>query len=111
MAPTLAFARDHQVDLPEVQEVLSGFRAVTDAYDARVLVGEAYLPLDKVVAYYGARARPGVVIGRRVRPLDAIVELTVLTTQVRVAGYAPSSLISSRWARWCAISRRTAGWP
>jgi len=37
----------------------------------------------------------GVVIGRRVRLLDAIVELTLLTTQVRVAGYAPSSLVDT----------------
>ncbi len=37
----------------------------------------------------------GVVIGRRVRLLDAIVELTLLTTQVRIAGYAPSSLIDT----------------
>ena len=29
------------------------------------------------------------------RPLDAIVELTILTTQVRVAGYAPSSLVDT----------------
>ena len=60
MSPTLTFARKHQVDLPEVQEVLAGFRRVTDAYDARLLVGEAYLPLEKVMAYYGTPQSPGV---------------------------------------------------
>lgn len=60
MSPTLTFARKHQVDLPEVQEVLAGFRRVTDAYDARLLVGEAYLPLEKVMAYYGTPHAPGV---------------------------------------------------
>ena len=37
----------------------------------------------------------GVCIGRQVRPLDAIVELTILTTGVRIAGYAPSSLVDT----------------
>lgn len=53
MAPTLAFERRYQVDLPEVQDVLAGFRQITDAYDARLLVGEAYLPLSNLMAYYG----------------------------------------------------------
>lgn len=43
----------------------------------------------------GVTLATGVVIGRNVRPLDAIVELTVLTTQVRVVGYAPSSLVDT----------------
>ena len=43
----------------------------------------------------GIVAASGVVIGRKVKPLDAVVELTVLTTQVRIAGYAPSSLIDT----------------
>ena len=60
LTPTLAFTRSRQVDLPEVQEVIAGFRRVADSYDARVLVGEAYLPLEKVVAYYGTPERPGV---------------------------------------------------
>ena len=55
MAPTLAFERRRQVDLPEVQDALAGLRAVTDAYPDRVLVGEAYLPLQNIMAYYGAQ--------------------------------------------------------
>jgi len=43
----------------------------------------------------GITSASGVVIGRKVKPLDAVVELTVLTTQVRIAGYAPSSLIDT----------------
>ena len=57
MAPTLEFDRVHQVDQPEVQDVLRDFRRVTDSYGApgneRILIGEAYLPLDKIMAYYG----------------------------------------------------------
>lgn len=60
MSPTLAFARTHQVDLPEVQDVLAGFRQLTESFGERVLVGEAYLPLEKIMAYYGTPDRPGV---------------------------------------------------
>lgn len=69
-----------------------------DAIDAtigsQVAVTVAQLP-NTLDGGRGITLASGVVIGRSVRPLDAIVELTVLTTQVRVVGYAPSSLISS----------------
>ncbi len=43
----------------------------------------------------GITTQPGVVVGRDVKPMMGTVELTVLTTQVRVAGYAPSALVDS----------------
>ena len=33
--------------------MLRDFRRLADAYAERVLIGEAYLPLDKLMAYYG----------------------------------------------------------
>jgi hypothetical protein len=69
-----------------------------DAIDAvigsQVAVTVAQLP-NTTDGGRGITLASGVVIGRAVRPLDAIVELTVLTTQVRVVGYAPSSLIDT----------------
>ena len=69
-----------------------------DAIDAtigsQVAVTVAQLP-NTLDGGRGITLASGVVIGRSVRPLDAIVELTVLTTQVRVVGYAPSSLIDT----------------
>jgi alpha-glucosidase len=53
MAPTLTFLRQRQVDLPEVQEVLAAMRRMTNSYPDRVLIGEAYLPLANIMAYYG----------------------------------------------------------
>jgi alpha-glucosidase len=53
MAPTRALDRVHQIDQPEVQDVLRAFRRLTDGTGERVLIGEAYLPLDKLMAYYG----------------------------------------------------------
>jgi alpha-glucosidase len=43
----------YSTDQPEVHEVIAEMRAVTDRYDGRVLIGEIYLPLQRLVAYYG----------------------------------------------------------
>jgi alpha-glucosidase len=43
----------YSTDQPEVHEVIAEMRRVTDAYRARVLIGEIYLPLHRLVAYYG----------------------------------------------------------
>jgi alpha-glucosidase len=43
----------HTTDLPEVHEVIAGLRRVVDEFDARVLIGEIYLPFERLVAYYG----------------------------------------------------------
>ncbi|HEX5501241.1 MAG TPA: alpha-amylase family glycosyl hydrolase [Thermomicrobiales bacterium] len=41
-------------DRPEVHGVIAGLRRVLDEYDDRMMVGEIYLPLDRLVTYYGA---------------------------------------------------------
>jgi alpha-glucosidase len=41
-------------DRPEVQGIVAEMRQVTDEYDERVLIGEIYLPIDRLVRYYGA---------------------------------------------------------
>jgi len=43
----------YTTDRPEVQEVVAGLRQVTNEFDDRVLIGEIYLPLERLVAYYG----------------------------------------------------------
>jgi alpha-glucosidase len=44
-------------DRPEVHEVVSAMRAVLDEYPDRVLIGELYLPIDRLVTYYGRDGR------------------------------------------------------
>jgi alpha-glucosidase len=36
-----------------VHEIIGGLRAVVDEFDDRLLIGEIYLPIDRLVAYYG----------------------------------------------------------
>lgn len=43
----------YSTDRPEVHAVVAEMRQVIDAFDDRVLIGEIYLPPDKLVAYYG----------------------------------------------------------
>ena len=44
----------YTTDRPEVQEIVAGLRSVVDEYEDRVLIGELYLPVERLVAYYGA---------------------------------------------------------
>jgi alpha-glucosidase len=43
----------HSTDQPEVHDVIAEMRRVTDEFDSRVLIGEIYLPPERLVAYYG----------------------------------------------------------
>jgi len=43
----------HNADQAEIHDVIAGMRAVLDRYDERVLIGEIYLPVERLVAYYG----------------------------------------------------------
>ena len=42
-------------DRPETHEVAAEMRRVMDAYPNRVFIGEIYLPVDRLVTYYGPR--------------------------------------------------------
>ena len=46
--------RRYTRDLPEVHEPLREMRQMVDAYGERVLIAELYLPLDRLMLYYGA---------------------------------------------------------
>lgn len=43
----------YTADRPEVLQVVAGLRRVLDEFDDRVLIGEIYLPLNRLMAYYG----------------------------------------------------------
>ena len=43
----------YSTDQPEVHDVIAEMRRVIDEFDHRVLIGEVYLPLHRLVAYYG----------------------------------------------------------
>jgi alpha-glucosidase len=45
----------HNADLPETMDLVRAMRQVLDSYGDRVLIGEIYLPIVRLVAYYGPR--------------------------------------------------------
>jgi alpha-glucosidase len=46
--------RTHSSDQPEVFDVVREMRRVSEEFADRVLIGELYLPLERLVAYYGS---------------------------------------------------------
>jgi alpha-glucosidase len=53
MPPHRRVVRTYTTDRPEVHEAVAEMRRLVDEYRDRVLIGEAWLPLDRLVAYYG----------------------------------------------------------
>jgi alpha-glucosidase len=53
MSPARRVIRAHTMDQPEVHDAIAAMRRVADSYGDRVLIGEAYLPIDRLMAYYG----------------------------------------------------------
>ncbi|MDI3563894.1 alpha-amylase family glycosyl hydrolase [Bradyrhizobium sp. Arg816] len=51
--PNEKILTQYSTDQPEVHDVIAEMRRVTDAYRDRVLIGEIYLPLHRLMAYYG----------------------------------------------------------
>jgi alpha-glucosidase len=45
----------YNADRPEIHALIAQLRAVLDQYPDRVLIGEIYLPVERLVAYYGDR--------------------------------------------------------
>jgi alpha-glucosidase len=43
----------YSADQPEIADIVAGFRNLLNQYPDRVLIGEIYLPLERLVTYYG----------------------------------------------------------
>ncbi len=53
MSPYQRLIPAYSADQPEVHQVVAGMRRVLDEYPERVMIGEIYLPVHQLVAYYG----------------------------------------------------------
>ena len=54
MPPARRLLRTRTMDQPEVHDAIASMRRTADGYQDRVMIGEAYLPIDRLMAYYGA---------------------------------------------------------
>lgn len=57
MPPHAALLPVYSADRPETLEVVAELRRVVDEFDHRLLIGEIYLPVERLVAYYGAELK------------------------------------------------------
>jgi len=53
MSPARRLIRLHTMDQPEVHGAIAAMRQVADEFGDRLMIGEAYLPIDRLMAYYG----------------------------------------------------------
>jgi alpha-glucosidase len=53
MLPYRAVLQRYSTDRPEVFDIVRKLRQVANEYPERVLIGEIYLPIERLVAYYG----------------------------------------------------------
>lgn len=86
----------HSADQPEVQEIVAEMRQVVDEFDDRVLIGEVYLPLERLVAYYGERLK-GLHFPFNFQLLDAV--WTAKDIGELVARYE-AALPNGAWPNW-----------
>lgn len=54
MSPARSVIRVHSCDQPETLHLVAAMRKVLDEYEDRVLIGEAYLPIERLMLYYGS---------------------------------------------------------
>jgi alpha-glucosidase len=47
----------YSTDQPELMDIIHRFREIGDEYPERVLIGELWLPINRLVAYYGLEGR------------------------------------------------------
>ena len=57
MSPYRELLATYSADLPEVQEIVALMRGVVEEFDDRMMVGEIYLPVERLMAYYGASGK------------------------------------------------------
>ena len=53
MPQARSLLRVHTMDQPEVHDAVAGMRRIADGYGERLMIGEAYLPIEQLMRYYG----------------------------------------------------------
>jgi alpha-glucosidase len=97
MPPHRSLLATYSTDRPEVHQVIEGMRQVIDEFPERLIIGEIYLPVERLVTYYGAHGSDGV-------HLPFNFQLLLLPWQARVIDEAIRSyegaLPPHGWPNW-----------
>ncbi len=86
----------YTTDQPEIMQMIALFRRVSDSFAERVLIGELYLPIERLVTYYGVNGA-GVHL-----PFNFHLILTPWQAQTIAAliGQYEAALPSGGWPNW-----------
>jgi alpha-glucosidase len=86
----------YSTDQAEVHEVIAEMRAVLDEFPDRVLIGEVYLPLQRLVAYYGND------LGGAHLPFNFALLSTLWSARSieKIIGDYESALPAGAWPNW-----------
>jgi alpha-glucosidase len=96
MPPHQRFLPLHTTDFPGVHDVVAGLRKVVDEFDDRLLIGEIYLPIERLVAYYGDELR-----GAHLPFNFALLETRWNAREVsRLVGEYEAALPRGGWPNW-----------
>jgi len=87
----------NSTDQPEVHTIAADMRAVADAYPDRVLIGEIYLPVPDLMAYYGTAERPEVQLPFNFQLIDAPWDAPTL--HAIITDYE-AALPAGAWPNW-----------
>jgi len=93
----------NSTDQPEVHEIAADMRAIADSYSAegrseRALIGEIYLPVDRLMHYYG-RERAGVHLPFNFQLVDAPWQAHHRNADRRLRGGASAGRVAELGAR------------
>ena len=94
--PYRQFLATYTTDRPEVHDIIGGMRAVVDDYEDRLLIGEIYLPVDRLVTYYGTAAG-GVHLPFNFQLIE--IAWHARTVAATIASYE-AALPSHGWPNW-----------
>ncbi|UYY56869.1 alpha-amylase family glycosyl hydrolase [Sphingomonas sp. S2-65] len=86
----------HSTDQEEVHGIAERMRSLADVYPERVLIGEIYLPLDRLMRYYGTQA-PGVHLPFNFQLIDAPWDAPHLA---RIIAEYEAALPAAAWPNW-----------
>jgi alpha-glucosidase len=86
----------YSTDQPEVFEIAAAMRALADSYGDKVLVGEIYLPVERLMAYYG-KAGEGVHLPFNFQLIDAPWDAAALH---RMVTEYEAALPEGGWPNW-----------
>jgi alpha-glucosidase len=88
----------HSTDQPEVHAIAAEMRALADLYPGdRVLIGEIYLPVPRLMTYYGSATAPEVHLPFNFQLIDAAWNAATLATII--AEYE-AALPPGGWPNW-----------